>query len=343
MRVFSAALVVCASLALAKPPTAGQRFIEDFLAKAKAHDWKYDPATWPKIADEARRRAAETTDSLSAYPIVADVLWQMGDEHGALDPGDARTAEYKKRYGSLWSEPRSHRPASALMDRASVVVSDVSVGARSARVIVMPHLFHNEDEQGYARKVLGALDKGPCGFVLDLRGNIGGDMWPMLVGVAPLLGTEGPGAFTSRAEGLDRWWVKGGRAGERHANGKIETEFTIKDWRSAAGLGVSPVALLLDDGTLSSGEAVAVAFAGRPGARSFGKKTYGLSTANTPFALSDGSRVYMAVGVYQDRTGKNYPDGVAPDVEVDAAISADGRDPALDAARAWLADQPACR
>src|SRR5262249_43990332 len=162
---------------------------------------------------------------------------------------------YKKRYGKLWSEPRSHRPASALMDRAEVVVSDVPIGARSARVIVLPHLFQNEDEQGYARKVLDALAAPACGFVLDLRGNIGGDMWRMLVAVSPLLATESPGAFTSRTEGLDRWWAREGRAGERHANGKVETAFSFKGWRApAAGLAELPIALLLDDGTLSSGE-----------------------------------------------------------------------------------------
>lgn len=346
MRALPVALFVCAAFALAKPPSAGQRFVEEFLAKAKANDWKYDAATWPKIAAEARRRAADTTDALSAYPIVADVLWQMGDEHGALDPGEKHTEEYKARYGKLWSEPRSHRPASALMDRAEVVVSDVAVGARSARVVILPHLFQNQDEPAYARKVLDAIaGANACGFVIDLRGNVGGDMWPMLVAVAPLLGTESPGAFTSRTEGLDRWFVRGGRSGGRHANGKVETAFTLAGWRAPpAGLAELPVALLLDDGTLSAGEAVAVAFAGRPGARSFGKKTYGLSTANTPFPLGDGVRVWMAVGVYQDRAGKNYPDGVAPDVEVDAAIdAAAGRDPALDAARAWLASQPACR
>ena len=36
-----------------------------------------------------------------------------------------------------------------------------------------------------------------------------------------------------------------------------------------------PLALLMDRGTASSGDAIAIAFAGRPNARSFGRKTHG--------------------------------------------------------------------
>jgi C-terminal processing protease CtpA/Prc len=90
------------------------------------------------------------------------------------------------------------------------------------------------------------------------------------------------------------------------------------------------VAVLTDVGVASSGEAIAIAFRGRPNTRSFGTRTCGLSTAVEQFRLSNGARLAVVIGVMADRTMKAYGGAVEPDESTS--------DPAQSVARAvaWL-------
>ena len=73
------------------------------------------------------------------------------------------------------------------------------------------------------------------------------------------------------------------------------------------------MAVITDGATASAGEAVAIAFRGRSGTRSFGTPTCGLTTSNTPFALSDGSTLWLATSFDADRTRRIYDGPIAPD------------------------------
>ena len=153
---------------------------------------------------------------------------------------------------------------------------------------------------------------------MDLRGNPGGNIWPMLAGVAPLLTDGHVMSFdsTSHSEAVtvnrDQVMLDGKQVA--HAPDTIPK----------SGL---PVAVLLSRSTASSAEGVAIAFVGQPGTRSFGQPSAGLSTANTPIRLRDGAVVNLTNAVDVDRTGKRYGVPVIPDVQSNQA--------ALDAAR-WL-------
>ena len=105
-----------------------------------------------------------------------------------------------------------------------------------------------------------------------------------------------------------------------------------------------PVAVLTGVNTGSAGEAIAVAFRGRPHTRSFGLYTFGLSTANAVFLLSDGAWITLTTSVYADRTGQTYGDRIYPDELVDDVrkftfiMDEAIPQPAID----WLMSQPAC-
>jgi hypothetical protein len=98
---------------------------------------------------------------------------------------------------------------------------------------------------------------------------------------------------------------------------------------------------LFDRGTGSSGEAVAISFAGRPRERSFGEHTAGFSTSNDMHQFPDGAALFLCDGIEQDRTGKLYPDGLDPDEKVSAPETrpAEEEDAALLAAEVWLSKQ----
>jgi carboxyl-terminal processing protease len=99
------------------------------------------------------------------------------------------------------------------------------------------------------------------------------------------------------------------------------------------------VAVLVDRGTASSGEAVAISFQGSPYAKSFGTPTHEQSTSNEGFLLQDGANLVLTTGVEADRTGRIYLDGVRPDVELpeETGPPAPGTiDPITKAAAAWM-------
>ena len=64
--------------------------------------------------------------------------------------------------------------------------------------------------------------------------------------------------------------------------------------------------------TLSCG----TTFKGRPCTRFFGEATQGLTSANSPFPLADGTEIWLATSYEADRTGQHYQTVVKPDVEV---------------------------
>jgi carboxyl-terminal processing protease len=191
------------------------------------------------------------------------------------------------------------------------------------------------------KKIVADLDKAhPSGWVVDLRGNVGGNMWPMLAGVGPVLG-EGDdlGEFFT-TEGHAVWRYRDGVASEIE-DGKENPYPRVEGvpYKLAAA---RDVAVLIDGGTGSSGEAIAIAFRGRPRTRFFGQHTEGVSTVNETFALSDGASMWLTIGVQADRSGKQYLDGLGPDelVAVGDNIPSDAQDAVLQEALKWLSRTP---
>lgn len=86
----------------------------------------------------------------------------------------------------------------------------------------------------------------------------------MLDGVARLLGEGHVLTFDVPAQGHFRVLIKDGAAYQE--GGAVPVAAASAPLRNPA----APIALLTDDGTASSGEALAVAFAGRGGVRRFG-------------------------------------------------------------------------
>ncbi|MFJ5989852.1 S41 family peptidase [Lentzea sp. NPDC092896] len=185
----------------------------------------------------------------------------------------------------------------------------------------------------------GLIAGGPTGWVVDLRGNRGGDMHPMLTVVAPLLGEGERGRFIGPDGGSSGWGVRRG-----HVYNGGRTAFR---WRRIPPARTEPVAVLTDRHTASSGEAVLISFLGARNIRTFGEPTAGYATANQTFRLSDGARLAITTAYMADRTGRTYGnEPIAPHEPVgnhvkNHAENPDGtHDRVLDTAIAWLAARP---
>jgi len=182
-----------------------------------------------------------------------------------------------------------------------------------------------------------------CGWVVDLRLDHGGEIFPMLADVGPILG-EGPaGAFVAPGQRIT-WVYQNGEALQESGRqtflapgAQVADPYHLKrPW--------PPVAVLTSPLTASAGEAVVVAFRGRPNTRSFGEPTAGIPTANGSKVMSDGAVIVLTEAFDADRTGHVYDSAIAPDQPVSPNWTLLGtpQDSVLQAAITWLQNQPGC-
>lgn len=154
-----------------------------------------------------------------------------------------------------------------------------------------------------------------CGWIVDLRGNGGGNMWPMLAGVGPLFGDTILGGFSTGAN-ADKWYYKDGISAILPGDGPLSVASQITVPPLAPVPTDQPVAVLFDGETGSSGEAVAIAFSGRPNSKSFGTRSAGVATVNRGARLPDGANMVVTTGFNADRTGRVQGHFLEPDSAV---------------------------
>lgn len=145
------------------------------------------------------------------------------------------------------------------------------------------------------------------GWIVDLRGNGGGNMWPMIAGIGPILGTGVAGHFIDPDGAIMSWGYTGSAS---QLGGAVMQAPSAPHTLTSA---TPRVAVLIDQRVGSAGEAVAVAFKQRPDTRFFGTATCGVSTANVDFRLSDGALLHLTASVMADRTKQMYGGPLPPD------------------------------
>jgi C-terminal processing protease CtpA/Prc len=172
---------------------------------------------------------------------------------------------------------------------------------------------------------------GACGWIIDLRGNTGGNVWPMLDAIGPLVDSRTPLTFDVPGQGRFQVLYEKGVAYQAggappYVQARPEPLRRLQ----------APVALLTDEMTASSGEALVVAFKGRSRLRTFGQQTAGYVTVNNTADLPDGSLLLVTVGWNLDRNGRRYEGALQPDQALPPGTDAQP------AAVEWLQRQPGC-
>ena len=151
------------------------------------------------------------------------------------------------------------------------------------------------------------------GVVLDLRGNTGGDMGPMATAVSSLL-PDGE---------LVYYHYRSYDVPVTLKNGVVSNAGTAgKSLYPDEKLNV-PVAILTDDMTASSGEALTLCFRGLENTRTFGTPTAGYTSVNMLYNMYDGAQMYLTVAFDKARTGEIFKEtSIEPDVATDSPLEA---------------------
>lgn len=322
-------------------------FLDEALDSIRLNAMNSGQVDWEKLRAGVKARAEGATTTQATYPAIRYALEQLQDNHSFLQLSDslaALEAASRPTGASADGEEESRAP-SPYGSRMKIEWEIHSRnGQRVGRIFVPQGMRDNAFAQQLHDRIVEMAAEKPCGWIVDLRGNGGGDMWPMLAGVGHLVGDNPLGGSVNHDGEHDYIKYEEGRSFLENADGSIVPGAEVKE----APLQLpdkQPLAYLIDRGTASSGEALAVIFKGRENTRGFGEKTHGATTATMGYKLSDGANLVLAVSTFEDRHQKPYPAGVEPDVEITigSEMLDPTEDPVINAAIDWIVQQEACK
>jgi len=328
-------------------------FLDNALDTMRQHALHGQSVDWTAVRTEAFKRAGGAFNPIDTYPAIYWALVQLGDPgaHLRLPPGlypDQIALLQQAERDAVNSAPAAAREQTSIptpfTTRRLPEGHIVTVQGRNFGYVVLPRCSAKDNDglllyAADVRRILTDLSaQSPKGWIVDLRGNTGGNMWPMLAGIGPILGDGSVGSFVAN-DGNVSWFYQDGKTGTRNPAGLETVSLTLQEEPVLQTPSVAPVAVLVDSSTASSAEAITIAFHGRPASRSFGSRTAGKSTAVQPFKLDDGAELYLTTAIDADRSGKAYPDGFTPDQVVSfngGSMPQESNDQALLAAQTWL-------
>jgi carboxyl-terminal processing protease len=315
------------------PPAApaAVRYVESALAIMRQHSLRQAEVDWGTVRERALAYARGAATAAESHLAVRFAVRELGDRHSYLQsPRVTRAlqtaAVSNARTGAAPTAPRGRR-----LGRLAAIEVPGFAGGTPVEQVGFAEALKNIIQLNDVKEV--------CGWVVDLRQNSGGNLWPMLAGLGPLLGAGELAASVypdGRRVGV---WYRDGQAGFG--------DYTQLRVREPYGLRApAPVAVLVGPGTASSAEVLAVAWRGRPGTRSFGAPTRGLSAGNRTFPLADGASLVLTVAATSDAAGRVLEGPLVPDERVTGPNAGGTRsddDAPLAAAVAWLLAGDSCR
>jgi len=286
---------------------------------------------WQEWRLAALERAHDSEQPFETYQSLTEALTELPGSHPFFKAPDSTEVN--------GAEPSFNRKY--LLSEAIEQLYVGRIGQDIVRINVPRFIPQDpESSNSFASTILSRIleieRQNLCGWVVDLRQNTGGNMWPMIAGLGIILGEGQVGSFVD-VKGIKTLWIQERGTARMdsvmlaHAEGSYSQRNETK-----------PVAVLIGKRTGSSGEAVAVAFKGREKTRFFGNPTAGATSSPTRLRLSDGAVIGFASVLFADREGTIYSEPIVPD-ELITPAETEGVDLTLDSAEKWLRKQSSCK
>ncbi|MDR6457746.1 hypothetical protein J2786_000839 [Chryseobacterium vietnamense] len=294
-----------------EPSKASAKYIQDFKNIVKKNSIFSDKLDWQNIDTNLQylSKGMKTIDDTTpALRYILQNLRQAGDNHSFIS-GKERSEKQKK------SNTIEAKPDSRLIDQNIGYISVPGFGSLNKEV--------GNDFALQIHNMIKKLDSENTikGWIVDLRGNTGGNMYPMIGGLGSLIGEGTLGYFVYKDQ-KSPWIYKDRKFGDN----KIAEPYSLKS-------GQAKIAVLIGPNTASSGEATTIAFIGKSNVKLFGKPSAGYTSANSIYPLSDGKSFALASSYEMDRNGKVYYGKIDPDVPVE---SQEGQDMDIETAKTWI-------
>lgn len=284
--------------------------------------YRKNTVEWGNLISSAKRRLSSSGNCNETYDIISWCFRQLNESHSFIMP-PAKAAIYNYNTGNLQQKP----PIQELVGEISGELMEDGIAYLTVPWVTTTDSAICTLIADSIQQLIAGLDKQhPAGWIIDLRKNTGGNCWPMLAGIGPLLGDGVCGYFVSAKEKIPIIYNNG-------------SAFQGKYTRCSTGKSgyklqkdKQPIIVLTGNRTVSSGEIIALAFKGREQVFFYGEPTAGYTTANATYTLSDNSMLVLSVCQEADRNGKICEGKILPDETITIATHPGTVDPARCAA-----------
>ena len=307
-------------LDLKKSPEA-QKYLDDAIKIITKNSLFKDSLNLIKLTEKAKGMSIYAQSNKDCYPAIK---WYINQIHNYDHHSFFQTPEQAKFLNAM-EEGKKDMPSGKLLEN--------NIG-----YIKIPTFLHvnKEIEHIFAdscQNIIKSIDRCDIkGWVVDIRDNLGGNCWPMIAGIGPILG-EGIATYAIHPD------KKKDSSGYRNGRAYENADTIIRLLHPYNLCHQNPfVAVLTNQKTASSGEAVALSFKNRPRAKSFGEATMGLTTGNEMYKLSDGALLFVAIVKGVDRLGNVYGGKILPDMFIMNDKNST-EDKVLNEAIKWLKEQ----
>ncbi len=157
-------------------------------------------------------------------------------------------------------------------------------------------------------------DSVSCGWIIDLTGNSGGNMWVQLAAVSAFM-TDGIVGMAVDRRGNSAPWIIEGNAALTIGDGGERVSRAAPSKNEKKPIKVTGrVVVMIDDFTASAAEAVALALRDESATTLIGSESRGLTTANISFPLTDGAFLVLSVADMATRTGIPVVTPITPEI-----------------------------
>lgn len=311
--------------------------IDSVLHRAKATSMYSSAINWDSLNKQVKLKAENAKSIQELKPAFESLLNGLKDHHGKVinakdyshiawftDYKNKRHTDNRVYDNAIWKIVND----TALKFEYTLLKNKIGY----LKIVGIPSNVDIEKESKKIRDAVISLSKQKVDqWIIDLRYNGGGNMHPMMAGIAPLVGNGIVGSLVNiKNEKLFDW--------------EIASSNFIYDGYQAITLPAIPkfkkqpkIAVLTSRWTVSSGELVATTLKGRPNTRFFGEATGGYTTNNGWDILNNEVILVISTGTYCDRNGKAYEVNIPVDIEIPFEVVKDiDKDKCVTEAINWL-------
>jgi carboxyl-terminal processing protease len=293
--------------------------IDAVLEKAKQTSWNSHRVVWDSVKADMYKEATFAKSVPDLQPAFRAMLTALNDRNGKfIDPTtNTLIAAYEETFAS--STPGVEQP----MNFEFKILED---GIGYLKIVNISSEADVQKEAATIRTAVDSLSKGGIEkWIIDLRNHNGGNVNPVIAGIAPLLGEGQVGSVIDGKTKILKLF-------EIHNGNFYDDQHLVAKFPYTKEMHEEKLAVLVGSQTSGSGELVAVTLKGRRNTKFFGEPTAGNVAAMKQIEITPELSMLLTEHRYQDRKGTAYLANVKPDA-VTEVLSTEN---AIDQAIHWL-------
>lgn len=299
-------LIVLAYQGKAQMPDSVQTYLDTCLIVLKNNALYANRVNWKEKEAEVRARVKTKAEAFEALKVV---FTSLGDMHAAFYHEDnsfrlentALLERYSDSLKAAWK--RGPQIAPRMIDGFAYFVVPYMGAKGQKQIDWYANWLYNEVAKLHKQR--------PKGWIIDLRLNSGGNIRPMLAGLALFFSEGGVSYYIGQnGEASDEASFKNG---DFVIDGQVQA--TIND--KIAQFPAAKVAVLIGPGTASSGEITAAVFSKRSNTVLIGAPTAGLANATNGFVFNDNKTYFLfSTARIADASKVCFPETIQPNIPI---------------------------